>query len=721
MPIAVTEEHRRLGEVASSFATERACLEAARALLEGESARLPSFWAEMADLGWFGLHLPESFGGSGFGLSELVVVVEELAARLAPGPFVPTVAASAVILAAGSPEQASRWLPSLADGSRSAAVGLGGGLELGDEGLSKGDGGVVLGGALADVLVLRRGDDMVVVEAGAPGVSPSVGKDLDPSRPSARVELSCAESRDEDVLAGAAPAARALYRTLLAAEATGIARACTESATSYAKSRRQFGRPIAMFQAVKHHCANMLVAAEVAAATTWDAARAASAGGEEFELAAAAAASLALPAALTDAHLCIQVHGGIGFTWEHDAHLYLRRALSLSALCSPEAAACDVAALRRAGVQRRASLDLPTEAEELRPSIRADAEEIAALDAGAQRERLIESGYLVAHWPKPWGREASALEQLVIDEQFAAAGLRRPQLGITAWVILTIIQHGTADQVRRWVRPTLAGEVVWCQLFSEPDAGSDAAGVTTRATRVEGGFLLNGQKVWTSGAQIAAMGLATVRTDPAAEKHAGITTVAVDMAAPGVEVRPLKQVTGASDFNEVFFSDVFVPDDDVVGAPNAGWTVARATLGNERVSIGGGVGNLDFGVDALALYDAHPERLAGGAGRLGRYLARAQALGLLNLRRAERAISGAEPGPEGNVTKLLLAEQMLELGFIGGELSGEDLTFLDGPSALSGLLGLASRALSIAGGTSEITRNQIGERILGLPRDPLLS
>jgi alkylation response protein AidB-like acyl-CoA dehydrogenase len=195
----------------------------------------------------------------------------------------------------------------------------------------------------------------------------------------------------------------------------------------------------------------------------------------------------------------------------------------------------------------------------------------------------------------------------------------------------------------------------------------------------------------------------------------------IDMQAEGVEVRPLRQVTGDSDFNEVFFSDVFVPDDDVVGEPNSGWTVARATLGNERVSIGGGAGGGMFPPGQLvSALDRNAARLAGGEARVGRFLAVEQAMGLLNLRRVVRAVAGAEPGPEGNVTKLVLAEQGHERAAILGALAGPDAAFTEGAGAMAALFMLSNRAMSIAGGTSEITRNQIGERILGLPRDPLL-
>jgi alkylation response protein AidB-like acyl-CoA dehydrogenase len=717
MSIAINDDLRQLEAVAREFLSAHDARSAGRALLESEEETLPPFWDDLTDLGWLGLHLPEEYEGSGFGLPELVVVVEALGRAVAPGPFVPTVCASAVLDDLASAETRARFLTELATGEAFGAVGLGGSLTH-DGNRVSGDAGTVLGAGLARLLVLAVGDDLVVVEARKPGVTIEVPANVDPTRRSARVRLENVEA--EDVLAGARPRAQAIVRTIVAAEATGGARESLDMATEYAKVRQQFGRPIAMFQAVKHHLANMLVAAELATAATWDAARAATGPGDQFELAGAVAGVLAIDGFAHNADMSIQIHGGIGFTWEHDAHLLLRRATALAAIYDSTLAAEDIVALTRAGVKREFAIDLPPEADAIREEVRAFATDLAALDPAAQRTRLIETGYVMPHWPKPWGRAAGAVEQLVIDEEFSAAGVKRPQYGITGWVILTLIQHGTAEQIERWVHKTLTGEYVWCQLFSEPDAGSDAAGVKTRGKRVEGGWLITGQKVWTSGAHYSHRGLVTVRTDPDAPKHAGITTVVVDMHAPGVEVRPLRQITGQSDFNEVFFDDVFVPDDDVVGPPNDGWTVARATLGNERVSIGGGAGGLFGFVDLLALEQQHGDRLPGAVPRIGRLHATEHAQQLLNLRRAERAVAGAEPGPEGNVTKLVLAETGHERAFIAAALSGPDTAFTEGAGAISAMLSLAHRAMSIAGGTSEITRNQIGERILGLPRDPLL-
>jgi 3-oxochol-4-en-24-oyl-CoA dehydrogenase len=720
--LAITEDHRALAQTVADFLEARGARDAARKLLETDFERLPEYWPELGKLGWLGLHLPEQHGGSGFGLPELVIVAEQFGRSVAPGPFVPTVIASAVIAAAAPAELQARLLPGLASGTTVGAVALGAEVTFAG-GVASGAAGVVASGHLADVLLVAAGEDVLVVEHAGDAVTAEVPPNLDPTRRSARLILDGASA---SVLPGAGALLTDVARLLFAAEATGVARAVTEQAAEYAKVREQFGRPIATFQAVKHHCANMLVAAELATAAVWDAARAAA--GDQFRYTTAIAATLAGPAATANAQLNIQVHGGIGFTWEHDAHLYLRRGAAIGALIDAEAAAADVAGLVRRGVRRAAAIDLPPEAEEIRASVRPEVERLRGLDGAARRRALIESGLLMPHWPRPWGRDASAVEQLVVEQEFAAAGLKRPSYGITGWVILTLIQYGTPEQVARWVPAALNQDVIWCQLFSEPGAGSDAAGIRTRATRVRGdgdaggGWVINGQKVWTSGAQVAGYGFATVRTDPDAPKHEGITTMVIDMHAEGVTVRPLRMPTGGSEFNEVFFDDVFVPDDDVVGPVNGGWTVARATLGNESVSIGGGAGSMfTLTPDAvIGPLDAHPERLPGGAGRVGRLLASTQTMTALNLRAAYRAVAGAGPGPEGNITKLLLSENGHEAAAILAALAGPDLAFLDGPGSLAGMLVLLNRSMSIAGGTSEIKRNQIAERILGLPRDPLI-
>lgn len=725
MSIAITDDHRALAETAADFLARRGARDGARALLDATDETLPSWWGELGELGWLGLHVPEEHGGSGYTLEELVVVVEQFGRAVAPGPFVPTTIAAALLATVGGPAAASH-LPGLVDGSTIGAVALGGDVTAqGDatsgnaasDNTASGDAGTVLGGALAQLLLVVTGDDVAVVEVGD-GVTVEVPANMDPTRRTAKVTLDgCAAT----VLPGARRTLVDLARVVLAAEAVGLAGEATTMAAEYAKERVQFGRPIGTFQAVKHHCANMIVATELATSAVWDAARAAATGGDQLTYAAAVAATLAAPAADLCANLSTQVHGGIAITWEHDAHLFMRRATVVGAALQADAAASELTDLARRGVSREKAIELPPEAESIRDEVRSFIETLADQDEEAQRSSIVDAGYAVPHWPAPFGRDAGAVEQLVIEQEFTAAGVARPSYGITGWNILTLVQYGTDDQIARWVRPALHQEVIWCQLFSEPDAGSDAAGVTTRATRTDGGWLVTGQKVWTSGAHVAGMGFATVRTNPDVPKHDGITTMVIDMHAEGVEVRPLKMTSGDSEFNEVFFDGVFVPDDDVVGPVDGGWTVARATLGNESVSIGSGDGAMTLPVAALVpSFDAHPDRLSGGAARLGRYAAAVQAAGLLNLRSAHRAVAGGAPGPEGAMTKLILSENLHEAAAISTALAGPDAAFMVGDAAISNSLVLMHRGLSIAGGTSEIKRNQIGERILGLPRDPLV-
>ncbi|MDT5304836.1 MAG: hypothetical protein QOE48_503, partial [Mycobacterium sp.] len=330
------------------------------------------------------------------------------------------------------------------------------------------------------------------------------------------------------------------------------------------------------------------------------------------------------------------------------------------------------------------------------------------------RQRLwARSGYLQPHWPAPYGRAADSVEQLIIED--ALHGLDKPSLGLGEWVVPTLLQHGSAEQVDRLIWPSLEGELRWCQLFSEPGAGSDAAAVATKAKRVDDGWVVTGQKVWTSDAVNCQRGLATVRTDPNVRKHKGITAMIIDLADPAVQIRPLTEITGETLFNEVFFDDVFVPDRDVVGGVNDGWSVAMAAFGNERVSIGGG--SVTMTADALIdLLARHRPDDTGAARDVGALLIEAYTLAALNLRQAARAVFDAGPGIEGNIAKLFGAEHAQRVAELGLRLTSRAI--LVGEEAKVVHDYLFSRCLTIAGGTSEIVRNLIAERILGLPRDP---
>jgi alkylation response protein AidB-like acyl-CoA dehydrogenase len=711
--LAITEDLRTLADVARGMVTDRAALGAARSALDAakeggaQPERKDGLWKEIVSVGWLGLHIDERYGGQGYGLPELTVVVEELGRAAAPGPFLPTVVTSAVIAEAGTDEQRERWLSRLSSGALTAGIALDGSIRLTGSS-AEGEAPAVLADGASDLYLVVAGDDVVVLEPGD-HTEVEVRRALDGTRPV--VTLRCAGSPAADVLTGGAAAARRLFRTLTAAEAVGGLHACAEMAVAYAMSREQFGQPIGSFQAVKHHCANMFSDAQLAAAVVWDAARGAD-DPAEADLAAAIAAAHTLPAYQRVAELNIQVHGGIGYTWEHDAHLYLRRAAALCALTGvPDAAREQVTQLRRDGVRRRHTIDLPPEAQQYRQAAREFATEHARTAEPERQKHYARSGYLLPHWPAPYGRAATPVEQLVIDEELA--DLERPSLGLGEWVLPTLLQHGTPEQIEQLMWPSLDGEIRWCQLFSEPGAGSDAAAVATKARRVEGGWQVTGQKVWTSDARNCQRGLATVRTDPDVAKHKGITAMIIDLSAPGVQIRPLTEITGEAMFNEVFFDDVFVPDDDVLGEVNSGWRVAMATFGNERVSIGGG--SVTMVADELVeLLDKYRPGDTGLAREVGALLVESHALAMLNVRQAARAVADAAPGVEGNLAKLFGAEHAQRVVQLGMRISGPAALIGGEPKLVHDFF--FSRCLTIAGGTSEIVRNLVAERILGLPR-----
>jgi alkylation response protein AidB-like acyl-CoA dehydrogenase len=495
--------------------------------------------------------------------------------------------------------------------------------------------------------------------------------------------------------------------TLFAAEAAGIARWCLDTAVDYAKVREQFDRPIGSFQAIKHLCAEMLCRAEQAAALAWDAARA------PDSLSAPAAVALALDAAVDNAKDCIQVLGGIGFTWEHDAHLYLRRALANRQLLGGGARwRRRVADLALAGERR--GLGVVTDDDETRAAARRFADGVSALSTQEQRKRLADNGYLTPHWPRPYGLAASPRAQLVIDEELTKAGIRRPDLVIGAWAVPTILTHGTAEQQERFVPPTLRGELDWCQLFSEPGAGSDLASLRTKAVRVVGGWQLSGQKVWTSRAVEADWGICLARTDLTAPKHDGITYFLVDMRSPGITLHPLREISGEERFNEVFLDDVFVPDDCVVGEVDGGWKLARTTLANERVALGAG-SSLGEGVERLLAMAGELDD--GARERIGFLVAQGLSVSLVDLRATLRQLDGRGPGAESSVCKLVGVRQRQDVAETAAELLGPAGAFVDETTepVLHELL--VTRCLSIAGGTTQVLRNLVAERILGLPRE----
>jgi len=301
-----------------------------------------------------------------------------------------------------------------------------------------------------------------------------------------------------------------------------------------------------------------------------------------------------------------------------------------------------------------------------------------------------------------------------------AADLEPHDMIIGNWVVPTLIEHGSAEQMRRFLPPTLRGDIVWCQLFSEPGSGSDLAGLSTKATKVDGGWRLRGQKVWTSKARVADWGVCLARTDSAVPKHKGLSYFLIDTRnSQGLDIRPLREITGETLFNEVFIDEVFVPDDCLVGAPGDGWKLARTTLANERVAMAGD-SMLGSGGEALLELAA---ALPGGPDDeqstiLGKVLCDAQSGALMSLRSTLRSISGAQPGAESSIAKVLGVEHTQQVWEVAMDWSGPGALLDERNRSTPTYSFLNAQALSIAGGTTNIQLNIIGERVLGLPRDP---
>ncbi len=703
MSATITDEQFAARELVRSWAVGSGAIAAARDVEQGKPDAWRAPYDGLAQLGIFGVALPEEHGGAGGTVDDLCAMVDEAAAAMVPGPVATTALATLVI-----GDSHIDLLEALVSGERTAGVAATAELRY-ESGRVSGAAEYVLGADAAGLLLLPAGDGWVMVDATADGVTVEQLKATDFSRPLARVVLDAAPA---ELLSVSARRVEDLAVTLLAAEAAGLARWTLNTATEYAKVREQFGKPIGSFQAIKHMCAEMLLRSEQISVAASDAAAAVANQDErQLSVAAAVAAATAIDSAKANAKDCIQVLGGIGITFEHDAHLYLRRAYGIAQFLGGRSRWLrSVAALTKQGVRRDLHIDLDSVAH-LQPEIASAVTEIAAMPSEKQQVALAESGLLAPHWPRPYGREAGPAEQLLIDQEMAAAGVTRPDLVIGWWAAPTILEHGSPEQVERFVPPTLTGELFWCQLFSEPGAGSDLASLRMKAVRAEGGWRLTGQKVWTSRADWAQFGVCLARTDADAPKHKGITYFIVDMKSPGIDIRPLREITGDNLFNEVFFDDVFVPDEMVVGQVNDGWRLARTTLANERVAMAHGTA-LGNPMEELLRTVADLDLDAAVQDAMGELIRSAQVGSLLDQRIAQLILGGQDPGPQASARKLIgvryrqaLSELRMELSEGAGALENKEVhDFLN------------TRCLTIAGGTEQILLTLAGERLLGLPR-----
>ncbi len=734
MTIATTDEHKAGQESMRGWAGSVRPIATMR---DDPTDFWRAYWPGLADFGIFRVAIAEAAGGHGGSVADLAVLVEQAAHDLVGGPVLPTALANLVTAGALAEDMPCGVALDFVLGDVVSVPAAPGELLL------TGVWESVLGAAPGTSVLLPVGTPdglrWCVIGPDAEGLRIEALTPADPSTPLARVH--CVDVRvPADRVFESPHAVEDLLAVLVSAELAGVAGWCLETAVEYAKVREQFGRKIGSFQALKHICAWMLCRAELIRSVAADAAAAVDEGGAELPIAAAIAAAISLDAAVETAKDCIQVLGGIGFTWEHDAHFYLRRATALRQLLGGSARwRARVTELTRAGQRRTTGADRvfasaaratgpETVAErggapQRRQSgvavddsnaneLAAEVAAIAALPVDQQRDALVDAGLVMPHWPAPYGRGANPMTGLVISEELARAGLESPDLAIGGWAIPTLLQHGTQEQIDRFAWPTLRGEVVWCQLFSEPEAGSDLAALRTTAKKVDGGWALRGQKVWTSLGDRANWAICLARTDPDAPKHRGISYFLVDMRSAGLEVRPLVQITGEARFSEVFLDEVFVPDDCLVGALNNGWKIARSTLSTERVAMGGnGIGPV--------LEELIAELPATGPGaellndRLGGFVADAIAGLLLEQRAAVRMLAGGDPGAQSSVRKLVGVRHRQAVAEFAVETAGP-IGAQDTEVVKEFLL---TRCLSIAGGTEQILLTVAGERILGLPRD----
>jgi 3-oxochol-4-en-24-oyl-CoA dehydrogenase len=750
VPIAFTEEQCGMQASIRDWATRSRPLALVRRLEPGApltgvadgagcAPESEKCWGELAALGVFSIALPAEAGGAGGAVTDLAAALEQLTCAMVPGPVMPTLLAGLVLRGRADAPAAQALLPALADGRSSVAVGLSAAPVTGtwrSDGTLRvsGETGLVLGGGTTSHLLLGAGTDQgevwFLAAPGDPGITVAGRTPVDFSRSLATVRLADLTVAPDQVVRGAGTARiRDLAATLYAAEAAGVAGWSCATAAEHARTRRQFGQPIGSFQAIKHLCAEMLCRAERASVLAWDAARAADDAPDEHPLAAAAAAAVALDMAVSNAKDCIQVLGGIGFTWEHDAHLYLRRALALRQLLGGGGAwRARTAELALAGGRRRLAVSSCGADSDAAAQARVLAGRVAPLAPRQQRAALADAGYVAPQWPPPYGLSASPAVQAVIDAELHRAGVARPDLVIGGWAVPAIMSHGTADQSARFAGPTLRGEITWCQLFSEPEAGSDLAALRTTAVPVTGdsaggtagdGWRLTGQKVWTSLAREADWAICLARTDPAVPKHRGLTFFLVDMKSTGIDIRPLREITGRAVFNEVFLDGVFVPGDCVVGRPGDGWRIARSALATERVAMGRGsalgdeVETLIAAIRAAGL--AADPRVAEQVGAL---VADGLAWSLLDLRATLAQLRGEEPGPEAAVRKLVGVAHRQSVAETALTLCGPDGATADGAAADVVHEFLLTRCLSIAGGTTQILLSMVAERVLGLPREP---
>lgn len=743
MPIALTNDQNELAESVAKFVSRVAPVRESRErFVELSAGVVPEFWTQLVDMGLHAIHIPEEIGGQGGKFEDLAVVVEETGYGLLPGPFLPTVIASSLLIDAQGMARDTA-LAKFANGSTGVVIPPSGGIQAkaNSDGtwVLNGQGHPIIGLLSAEILViaaqLNDRYKWFVVDSSLSGLTKTALRATDLTRDAGSLVVEGLVLDTSLHLASLDRSrAAAITTTLLAAESAGIMRWALETSVAYAKVRTQFDKPIGSFQAVKHKCARLMVKSELAAAAAWDAAISLEQDSEQQLRATSTASVVALGEVVDAVTEGVSLHGGIGFTWEHDLHLYLRRGISIAAANGPKIIAAQALGKLALNVNRQIDVDLPEEDPGFRAMVGAILDEALQLSPvdpdtpekttgmtrgisrSPRRTFLAQHGLISSHWPKPWGMAATPTEQVVISQEYSQRQMHQPTTVIGEWALPTIFAHGSAYQQEKFALPSLRGEIIWCQLFSEPGAGSDLAGLSTKATKVDGGWQIDGQKVWTSSAHEADWGICLVRTDKDVPKHKGLSYFLVDMKSPGVNVRPLKLSNETHELNEVFLDAVFVPDDLLVGEPGDGWKLATTTLSNERTSIAGSLGTeYENSLVELLRSGVYATSRDFVEQTLGRITAQSEAIGALNLRETLKRLNGLNPGAGGSIAKVAAAALSRESAEAALNIVGNaGISSISPANVVNEELGLPSSI--IGGGTIDIQYNIIAERILQLPR-----
>ena len=768
------------------FLTKESPLTQARALLEGEGRYAQGVWSGMAQLGVTSLMLPEDCGGIGLGAMEMCVVAEEVGRQLSPVPLASTMylAVQAFLLSTQehSPQR-QKWLQPVSGGSVGCLAAPTDGqkpladLPVFDGKTLKGECLLVADGIAAQwgVALARNaaGADVLVAFQFDTSVQRKALKTLDPSKPYASLSFGGTAA---ELLDGVSSAAQVLARVrnraavMLAFEQLGAADAALEMAAAYAKERKAFGRAIGSYQGIKHKLANLYTNNQLARAHCYYGAWAltadmAQATGAPELAAAAAAARVSTTQALSDAaQENLHTHGGMGYTWELDCHLFYRRARQQAVelgnihawreqvaaelqKCMDEPAKEKVAQSMAGGDSQSMDFeDTPEEAAfraECRAWLQLNAEPKASADDYFGRDMTAEQrmeaariwqgkkaagGFGAITWPKVLGgRGGTPMQELIWRQEEGKVKVPTGMFNVSLGMVLpSVMAHASPEVLGRHVAPALGGKNLWCQLLSEPGAGSDLGMVRTRAERATDGregWLINGQKVWTSLAQFAQFGLVLTRTNPQVSKFDGMSTFFLDMKSPGITVRPIRQAGGESEFNEVFFENVFVPDSQLVGKLGGGWKVTLTGLMAERLAIGGVMPAELWRTTAGLLADHEFEgQPALQDGRMRERWAdlylKEQALWLLQCRALTALSKGLQPGPEMSGAKNVAAAALQAFSYFAIDLLGERgvlaASELGERFAMVERLWFGSAGMRIAGGTDEVVLNSIGERVLGL-------